>query len=126
MKLDHDCVRSLLLELEGKLSLNSFFDNSHIKELKTYEEFGEEQTFYATLKLIEAKFLNGSSQFYFDESYEFVISSISYSGHEFLDNIRDSKIWSQTKSSISTLSGVSLSIIGSVAADLVKKSVGLS
>ncbi|WP_268364843.1 DUF2513 domain-containing protein [Bacillus atrophaeus] len=63
MKLDHDCVRSLLLELEEKLSLNSIFDNSHIKELKTYEEFGEEQTFYATLKLIEAKFLNGSSQF---------------------------------------------------------------
>ncbi|WP_326938421.1 DUF2513 domain-containing protein [Bacillus atrophaeus] len=47
---------------------------------------------------------------YFDESYEFVISSISYSGHEFLDNIRDSNIWSQTKSSISALSGVSLSI----------------
>ncbi|MGG1455554.1 DUF2513 domain-containing protein [Bacillus subtilis] len=125
MKLDHDCVRSLLLELEEKLSLNSIFDNSHIKELKTYEEFGEEQTFYTILKLIEAKFLIGTSQFYLDESYEFAITSISHSGHEFLNNIRDSKIWSKTKSSVSTLSGVSLSIIGSVAADLVKKSVGL-
>ncbi|MER0468119.1 DUF2513 domain-containing protein [Bacillus cabrialesii subsp. cabrialesii] len=125
MKLDHDCVRSLLLELEEKLSLNSIFNNSHIRELKTYEEFGEEQTFYTILKLIEADFIKGSSQYYFDESYEFVISSISYSGHEFLNNIRDSKIWSKTKSSVSTLSGVSLSIIGSVAADLVKKSVGL-
>ncbi|MCY8547296.1 DUF2513 domain-containing protein [Bacillus subtilis] len=125
MKLDHDCVRSLLLELEEKLSLNSIFNNSHIRELKTYEEFGEEQTFYTILKLIEADFIKGSSQYYFDESYEFVISSISYSGHEFLDTIRDSKIWSQTKSSVSALSGVSLSIIGSVAADLVKKSVGL-
>ncbi|MBG9981861.1 DUF2513 domain-containing protein [Aerococcaceae bacterium DSM 111020] len=50
-----------------------------------------------------------------------MIKDITYVGHEFLNNIRDAKIWSKTKSTVNKFSSVSLDVLATVANKLILK-----
>ena len=112
MKLNHDCIRDLILYLEKNLELNSYINIKGL-ELKNYSS---EDIIYTALKLEEAGFINGKAQ-YADGGiiYIFLVSSLTYSGHNFIDNIRDNKVWKKTKSTLSTFSSTSIAIAGEVA-----------
>ncbi|WP_259417649.1 DUF2513 domain-containing protein [Bacillus toyonensis] len=126
MKLNQDCIRSILLELEEKLNLGQHIHLHQLKEFETFKEFGENQSIYAILKLIEAGYLSGAHQFDGDEIYYLGIASITFSGHEFLDTIRDSKVWSTTKTLTKKLSSVPLNVLSAVAVKVTKDFIGLS
>lgn len=96
MKLDHDCVRDILLAVEDcgfdeRINLNTLE-----QKLPTYPE---EQLWYTCLKLEEGGYLElitvpmirmpmpGIKQ----------IKGLTYQGHEFLDSIREKKNWEKTK-----------------------------
>ena len=57
MKLNHDCVRSLLLYLEDDLTINSLIDLSDV-ELKG---FSDDEILYVGIKLAEASFITASN-----------------------------------------------------------------
>ena len=103
MKLNHDCVRLLMLEFEENLGLNDDICLSDIKSSKIADKFGQNETIHCVTKLIENEYLIGSIQRGDGEIWDIVVSSISFSGHEFLDNIRDDGIWKDTKAKISQL-----------------------
>ncbi|MGN7267362.1 hypothetical protein [Bacillus licheniformis] len=42
MKLNHDCVRSILLELEENLTLNDGVTLYQLKDFETFKEYGYE------------------------------------------------------------------------------------
>ncbi|MEI4616388.1 DUF2513 domain-containing protein [Bacillus cereus] len=115
MKLNHDCVRSILLELEEKLALGQHIHLNQLKEFNTFNKYDENESIYAILKLVEAGYINGSYQFDGDEIYALGIGSITFSGHEFLDTIRDSKVWAKTKELTKKLSSVPLSVLSATA-----------
>lgn len=125
MKLNHDCVRSILLELEDKLSLDDGISLRQMREFKTFNEFGYETSVYTLTKLIEVEYLNGSVSRGDNQIIDVLIGSISWEGHQFLDNIRDNTIWSKTKDSVKALSSVSLPVLSNVAASIIKKHIGL-
>ncbi|MGR7976550.1 DUF2513 domain-containing protein [Bacillus velezensis] len=126
MKLDQNCVRELLLELEEKLTLTDHIHISEIRVLKTYEQYGEETTFYTILKLIEANFINGKPLFADGSIYSIGISSLTWDGHVFLDNIRDTAVWAATKEKTKQLTSVSMTLLAGIAQDYLKKKLGLS
>ncbi|MCH4566050.1 DUF2513 domain-containing protein [Bacillus sp. ES1-5] len=126
MKLNQDCIRSILLELEEKLTLGQHIHLHQLKEFKTFNTYGENESTYAILKLIEAGYLNGAHQFDGDEIYYLGVSSITFSGHEFLNTIRDSKVWSTTKTLTQKLSSVPLNVLSAVAVKVTKDYIGLS
>ncbi|WP_345807556.1 DUF2513 domain-containing protein [Bacillus pumilus] len=125
MKLNHDCVRLLMLEFEEKLGLNDDICLSDIKSSKIADQFGQDETIYCVTKLIETEYLIGSIQRGGNEIWDIIVSSISFSGHEFLDNIRDDGIWKDTKAKISQLASVSLPTVSQVAAAFIKSRIGL-
>jgi len=57
------------------------------------------------------------------------ISSITYQGHQFLDNIRDDNVYTKTKSILSTFKSVSIEIFSETASkvitSLISKQLGL-
>ncbi|WP_446476162.1 DUF2513 domain-containing protein [Bacillus velezensis] len=126
MKLDQNCVRELLLDLEEKLTLTDHINISEIRELKTYEQYGEETTFYTILKLIEANFINGKPLFSDGSIYGIGISSLTWDGHVFLDNIRDTAVWAATKEKTKQLTSVSMTLLAGIAQDYLKKKLSLS
>lgn len=73
MKLNHECVRKLLLEIEDKQDF--LFQNFNYEELKQFDcfkEFGHDVLFYTLYRLKEADFIdfshkiiNGKIHFFF-------------------------------------------------------------
>ncbi|EOO33947.1 hypothetical protein IIU_02687 [Bacillus cereus VD133] len=125
MKLNQDCVRDLLLELEEKLTINDYFLLPHFNNLDTVSKHGFDDTFYSFKKLVEANYLNGSCKYGSNELINLSIDSISWDGHQFLDTIRDNVIWSKTKTAASSLSSVSISIMSALATSYLKQQFGL-
>lgn len=119
MKLIHDCVRDVMLDIEENLILHQTISDVDIQN--RLKKYSHDDIYYTCQKLQEAGYLN--VDFYMDGSYD--IANMTYNGHQFLDNIRDDGIWKEVKSKISKLTGVSLPIIYQVASQAIITRLGL-
>lgn len=115
MRLNNECVRDLLLAIEENLGIS---DKVSIDDFEL-PNYSDDELTYTALKLIEAGFINGDSSKMIDGSIFVYVSSLTWDGHKFLDNIRDNEVWSKTKSIVSKFSSVSLGIISNVAAQVI-------
>lgn len=104
MKLNHECIRDLLLYIEENLSYN---DELEINKI-SLNNYSLEELLYTTEKLVEADYLICFTIEIDDEYSILLVQSITYKGHHFLDTIRDNKIWSKTKNVLSFLKSVSI------------------
>ena len=130
MKLNHDIVREVLLVVEEHLDSNSRFDAHRLAEQieSNTPEFKNDEIMYAIAKLTEVGYLNAQPITVFCNGKitpSFIIRSITWSGHEFLDSIRDTKIWAETKSTASKVGEFSLSILGQIATKIAMNKLGL-
>lgn len=126
MKLNHDCVRDLLIHIEEHLTYGFYMEIAAV-ELKNYST---EELHYAADKLLEANYLIGNKRSSIGAALPDIrITSISWEGHQFLDNIRDDGVWKDTQNVLSKFSSVSLSFVGNIASQvitsLVQKQLGL-
>lgn len=116
MKLNHDCVRDLLIHIEEHLSYGYYMEIAAI-ELKDYSH---EELLYTADKLLEAGYIVGNKRNTISSSFPDIrITSISWDGHQFLDNIRDDGVWKDTKKVLSKFTSVSLSLVGNVASQVI-------
>lgn len=121
MKRDYDLLREILLKVEEEYKggliqwkmadLESVFS----REKNVVEDH--------MLQLVEKGFLrpqidrswrNGSSVYF---------GGISFDGHDFLDNIRDEKVWRKTKEGARQIGSFSLDVIRDVAKAIINKKV---
>ncbi len=113
MKLNIDCVRDVLLELEsfpmGSCSIESF-ENSISK-------YGRDDVTYTLMKLIEARYINAKYQRSITGDIRFMdFYDMTFQGHEFLEKIRSDTVWNQKLKPVFTAIGsMSLEAISSVA-----------
>ncbi len=112
MKLNQDCIRDLLLYLEENLTYDNFITINSIK-IKDYSSI---DLIYTADKLIEAGYLECIRRHSLDDECPTIIAkSITYKGHQFLDNIRDDKVFVKTKSVLSSLKFVSIEVFSETA-----------
>lgn len=122
MELKKDCVRDVLLYLEKNMKYNEPFFANQI-ELK---EYLEEDILYTCEKLTEAYFINAEIHKYVTGDLPTImITSISYDGHQFLDNIRNESVWKETKGKLKTVGDVSLNIISQIAASIITSKLNI-
>ena len=118
MKLNADCVRSVLLELEEKP-----LDNYLPEDLsESVEKYGAENVEYTILKLQEAGYIHAGITRTLSGDYEiFGIFDITFQGHEFLNSIRSPSVWERLKDS--TLEGgtACLKVVGDIAVEILKE-----
>lgn len=119
MKLNHDCIRSVMLYLEENLKITSLIDTKDIN----LPDYSQEDIDYSVSKLIEANYLDGDIKRFLTGAHLINVNSITWEGHQFLDNIRDSKVWSNTKSKLSTFSSVSINIMSQVAVSVLTQMI---
>lgn len=118
MKLNKECIRYLLLYIEENAQLN----DDTIDVLNIIDSgFSTDDLVYTAIKLKEAGYINGLIKFSDDEIECCYISSLTWNGHSFLDNIRDNNVWKTTKEIVNKFSSVSVSIINSVASQVILK-----
>lgn len=125
MKLDQECVRDVLLTMEEKIPLNDYVSLSMLKSSSSLLAYDTEIVTYVTLKLTEAGYISAQPLYGDNKVLEVMVSSITWDGHQFLENVRDPKIWRETKSVTNKVASSSLSILSAVAEGLIKKQLGL-
>lgn len=121
MILKHECVRATMLYLERNLTLNNIISSPQIE----IEHYSKEDVAYTIKMLKEAGFIKADYCGH-DDIQIYAISSLTWEGHQFLDNIRDNKVWTKTKSILSKFTSTSLQIISNVASQVIINSVSKS
>src|SRR3954468_7700291 len=119
MKRDMDLVRQLLLKLEDDPKFNGRSKYMVYANDFEIEGFGYEEIDYHLGLLIEAGLVEGQAM----ASPGFVISQVSWQGHEFAATVRDPAIWSATKDGAKKAGGFSLELLGELAKGFIKKKV---
>ena len=112
MKLDMDCVRDVLLELEG-FPLDCHTPYSFQTSIARH---GENEVCYTLAKLSEGKYINSDIRRHPNGQYDFYgIYDMTFAGHELLAEVRDPERWKKVKASMSAIRSYSLSAISAIA-----------
>lgn len=126
MKLNHDCVRDLLLVIEEEATLNTVLNQDYLLSHDRLKTYSEDDFYYSFLKVKEAGFINGDARILHDFR-TVVVKSLTYEGHLFLDNIRDNTAWEGAKKKAGkSLASISLSLMSELSNAYVKSVLGLS
>lgn len=118
MKLNYDCLRLILLGIERDLKWDDDLNyyalnlNSFVQELK---DCSKAEIAYALKMGIEAHLIDGYIKDCDSHIMDIICFGLTYEGHQFLDTVRENKIWKKTKEILSAVGGASLSVIASVA-----------
>lgn len=126
MKLNHDCIRDILLfteeipYMEDTLGIK-IFDSKRLKK------YSKDEINYAISKLgnDDAKLIIGYVKIVSDVPFITSISSLTFEGHKYLDNIRDPKVWAESKKISSKFSSVSIEIMSSIASNVITKMLNI-
>lgn len=122
MKLNYDCVRSVLLTVEKsktideELNLNPLAVETIFEQLPKYED---SEILYTIEKLKEAGYINAALHFAAGHFIDGTVSSITYSGHEYLDNIREPEVWRKVKTMLKNAGAITLPLISQAAQMLI-------
>lgn len=121
MQRDMDLIRDLLLFVEGNpvLDGNRWFKADSPEEMNVSNHSLAEINYHLAM-LIENGFMKGKT----GSDYP-MVSKLTWEGHEFLDDIKDSSVWESTKARIAGLPGVALAVIAELAKAEIKKKLGL-
>ena len=111
MKLNLDCIREILLQME-EIPYNGFLEIESLHAaLSTYSE---DEIMYSVQKLIEADFITAVTTKGWGETYINGVKDITFEGHQFLANIREDNNWKQIKSISSNIVFAGLKIITAI------------
>lgn len=83
------------------------------------EKYSRVEIFRALQSLNQGGYIDVSHDCSDDSLEYYIINSITYSGHQFLDTVRDPTVWKKTKSIVSKVAGASLSVTENVAAQVI-------
>lgn len=119
MKRDMDMVRSILLAVEANPT------DEPMREIDVPECSQDELVYHLSL-VYDAGFINALTSGGLKGGHIAPLS-LTWSGHEYLEVIRDNAIWSKTKKTIKEKGGaLSFELIKSVAMQYAKSKLGLS
>jgi Hypothetical protein (DUF2513). len=120
LKLNRECVRDILLVLE-EFKYDEILNTTDLKENERLSKYDFFEAVYAIEKLKEAGYINGKVLYADNTVYDVSVKSITWDGHQFLDNIRDDGIWKVTKNIASKFSSVSISMLSNIASTVISQ-----
>lgn len=144
MKLNYDCVRDVLLELEETLTIEevfydlgegeeseltfSFIDINRLAKLERLKKYSKKDICYSVNKLNEAGYIN-AEPIPGDDLSDYLISDITYVGHEFLQSIKSDSVWNHVKDVSKKAGAMSFPVISSIASNIlsqiISKTIGM-
>lgn len=119
MRLNQDCVRSVMLFIEDKNEFGSFLDLDNFLSAKELREYKPEEIKYVLAKLSETNYLHDRIEWVNNEIVEYSTGALTWEGHKFLDTIRDNKVWSKTKKITNKFASVSISMVENIASQVI-------
>ncbi|WP_167804211.1 DUF2513 domain-containing protein [Limosilactobacillus fermentum] len=126
MQLKPENIRTIMLDLENNLPwdesrVNLWSKTNGFVTYNSYQEIGHNNFIYTISKLIDGKYIDGKLCPANNTIGDVYIYSITWKGHEFLDNIRDPEVWGKTKSITGKFASVSVSLVSNIASQVISK-----
>jgi hypothetical protein len=118
MKRDMELARTIMLRLEA-VPENSHLSNRP-EDLRLLERSAAEIAYHLKL-LVDAGFVDGEPYL----SGSFGIKTITWRGHEFLDDTRDPTIWDKAKGRAAGAAHVGIGLLWEIAKAEIKAKLGL-
>ncbi|PTG70044.1 hypothetical protein BU662_11450, partial [Staphylococcus chromogenes] len=112
--------------IESKKKLGEPLTEYNFKDNIVFGKYDFETVMYSLLKLKEANYVNVSLSWESGHVIGYLINDITWAGHEFLDNIRDNKTWSEVKNVASKTSSMSLTLMSKLAFQYLSQKFNLS
>ncbi len=133
MRLSSDLIRDTLITVEKELDHCTedgiFYDNYGLHWKHIYENEYMQKTYdfdevkYCLTILLEHGFIRAAVTRAQGNISFMDIDRMTWEGHEFLENIRDDNIWAKTKEKVKGIKSVSIQILSSVAAGVIKECI---
>lgn len=122
MKLCSNCVRDVLLVLEDKPFGIRYPFPALCEQLPSYSE---EELYYTCLKLLEGNYIKISDAGFTKQNLIRIstIDDLTFTGHQFLENIRDQSVWSKTLDVAKSVGSFSLKALYDIAAEIIKAKI---
>ena len=122
MKLNADCIRDVLLELEKSLTYRVNEDDQLEKNTVSLHEldcilirYTKEEIFYTLSNLEQAGYIKMSVNWSGNSVYRCSVNCITFQGHEFLEKIRNDLSWVKVKAGAAAIRNYSLDAISAIA-----------
>ena len=125
MKRDLDLIREIMLVLEDKMEYGKNFTSDRLFETMQNETLSIEKLLYHIGLLVEANFIGAREEKYINNIRDFIITTITFEGQDFLDIIREQNTWEFLKAKTVKIGGFSLSLLVEIGKDYLKKQFGL-
>lgn len=119
MTRDMDVIRTLLLRLEARYKGIGTLIFSHGDEELAIEGGDPLAVTYNLGLLVEAGFVKGRVT----ATGDFMMEGMTWSGHDFLDSVRDEEIWRRTKEGVSLAGGFTFDLVKALAKGFLRKKV---
>lgn len=100
MRINYDCIREVLMRLEDIIVLDKDLEFNDVDldelcaELPDYEK---QDVAYSLLMLDEAEYIHANIIGADGGIVNILVSGITFEGHKYLDTVRSSPIWEETK-----------------------------
>lgn len=119
MKLNPDCIRDLLLDIEAKSTFDNVVIYSEEEDEPLFNKYRVDTIFYHIRQADYAGFFIGEVTYTLDLSA--IIIDLSPEAHEFLANIRQDTNWNKTKSIASKVGSFSLNVLKDISIEVISK-----
>lgn len=114
MRLNQDAVRDILLFVESNLEFDNFFHLKDFYGAEALKKYDQDTIKYTLLKLSETNYLHSNPLISNNNIRDFSTGMLTWEGHEFLDTIRDTQVWSKTKIVTNKLESVSIGMLSRI------------
>lgn len=123
MELNPDCVRDVLLYLEKELPMDGFLLGKQISSNVNPNKYSTDDILYALTKLKEGGLINASETNASNKLIVIKVSSITYVGHQYLEDIRSPKAWDFAKKKAEEMGSYSLKTLGLLAQQKIREMI---
>ena len=117
MKRDLDLIRAILLDIESKPRSELLGRSFQIDGVGA-DEFSE-----AITLMLERGLIEGATLRPLKGAIQIANVRITWSGHDFLDSVRDEEIWEKTKEGAVAAGGFTFDLIKALAKGLIKRKI---
>jgi hypothetical protein len=121
MKRDMDLIRTILLKIEADQKFDGSSYHSAGAANLGITDHANEEVIYHVVMLVDAGFLVGNTKM--TRAGAVVVSKLTWPGHDFLDSVRDPKIWEKTKNGVEGAGGFTVELMKDLAKGFVKKQI---
>lgn len=124
MKLDLDCIRDILMDIEEIVGINTlvYISEDNYTGLSRCSKYDYNTLAYHLRQCnLSGYFLNCTQ----DLANGFTIVDLSPKAHELLANIRDNNVWKKVLEIAKGVASFSLSLLSPVAESVIKQKLGL-